>query len=61
MLSPELKEILRCPKCRGPLTELSAPEGLHCESCRLLYPIVEGIPNMLVDEAQPLKQPGLST
>lgn len=56
MLSQELKEILRCPKCRGPLEELPAPEGLHCAACRLLYPIVEGIPNMLVDEAQPHQQ-----
>ena len=53
MLTPDLLELLRCPRCRGELKELSAPEGLHCPRCALLYPIVEGIPNMLVEEARP--------
>jgi hypothetical protein len=29
------------------------PEGLVCDQCRLLYPIEDGIPVMLIDEARP--------
>ncbi len=53
MLNQDLMAILRCPKCRGQLTERTAPAGLHCASCRLLYSIVDGIPNLLIDEAKP--------
>lgn len=55
MLSPELMEILRCPKCRGVLEQQTAtPEGLTCQACRLLYTVQDGIPNMLIEEARPL-------
>jgi hypothetical protein len=55
-LSKELLEILACPKCKGDikLTEKSMnhkEDGLICENCRLLYPIRDGIPVMLIDEA----------
>ncbi len=53
MISPDLMEILCCPQCRGTLVEVSHPEGLHCQRCRLLYAIVDGIPNLLIEEAQP--------
>lgn len=53
-LSPELKEILACPKCKGPLTFREEHAEIHCERCRLAYPIRDGIPVMLVDEARPL-------
>ena len=43
MLSKEVVDILRCPKCRGPLHEVPAPHGLHCESCALLFAIIDGI------------------
>jgi len=55
MLDPRLLEILCCPAehegkaCHGDLEERA--EGLHCKTCGLLYPIVEGIPVMLPDEA----------
>jgi uncharacterized protein YbaR (Trm112 family) len=53
-LSPELKEILACPKCKGEL-EFREQEGeIRCLACRLAYRIDEGIPVMLVDEARPL-------
>ena len=41
-----------CPRCKG---DLSIDVGtLWCEVCRLLYPIVDGIPVLLIDEARPL-------
>lgn len=54
MLDDRLREILVCPKCKGDLEHRSDPEALVCSSCELRYPVEDGIPIMLVDEAQPL-------
>ena len=51
-LSQELLEILACPKCKGTLVFVSEESGLLCPHCRLRYPIRDGIPVMLVDEAE---------
>jgi uncharacterized protein YbaR (Trm112 family) len=53
-LSPELLEILVCPKCKGDLEHRSAPESLVCHACRLVYAVEDDIPIMLIDEAKPL-------
>jgi uncharacterized protein YbaR (Trm112 family) len=55
-LAPELLEILVCPKCKGELEYRTSPppEVLVCRSCRLVYPVEDGIPIMLIDEAKPL-------
>ena len=51
MISQELLDMLRCPL--DPRTRLEAtPEGLVCQRCRLKFPIKEGIPCMLVEEAE---------
>jgi uncharacterized protein YbaR (Trm112 family) len=60
MLNPDLLARLRCPKCRGSLTERSSPESLVCKACRLVYAVEGGIPNMLVDEAKPADAASLS-
>ena len=52
MISPELLEILACPKCHTKV-ELKGQDNLRCPSCRVLYPIVDGIPVMLIEEAKP--------
>lgn len=54
-VSQELLDILACPKCKGDLHLTAAKDGLACEACKLVYPIKEDIPIMLIDEAQPLK------
>jgi uncharacterized protein YbaR (Trm112 family) len=54
-VSQELLEILACPKCKGALRLTDGKDGLICDACRLVYPIREDIPIMLIDEAQPLK------
>lgn len=51
-LSQELLDILACPKCKGELRLLADDAGLECETCRLRFPIRDGIPVMLVDEAE---------
>lgn len=53
MLPADFLKILCCPQCRGPLEEISSPAGLHCKACHLFYAINEGIPNLLLEEAQP--------
>ncbi len=53
-LSPDLLEILVCPRCKGPLTYDASAERLVCPACSLAYPVRDGIPVMLVDEATPL-------
>ena len=50
-ISPELLEILACPKCKGELELTPAQDGLACRSCKLLYRIEDDIPIMLIDEA----------
>ncbi len=51
MIAKELLEILVCPQCKGELTHILAPEALDCPVCQLSYPVRDGIPVMLVDEA----------
>ena len=54
-LSPDLLTILVCPKSKGPLEYYAGPpEVLVCRESRLVYPVVDGIPVMLIDDAQPL-------
>lgn len=53
-LDPDLKAILACPRCRGEL-EFREEEGeIRCPACRLAFPIRDGIPIMLVEEARAL-------
>ncbi len=48
-LDKELLDILACPKCKGDLQY--EDDGLICKNCSLLYPVRDGIPVMLIDEA----------
>jgi len=49
-----LLEILVCPVCKGPLEFDRAEQELICRHDRLAFPIREGIPVMLEDEARRL-------
>ena len=53
-VSTELLEILVCPQCKGDLIETGDRAGLDCPTCKLRYPVREGIPVMLVEEAAKL-------
>lgn len=57
-LSPDLKEILACPKCKGDLEFHEDRGEIHCLRCRLAYRIEGGIPVMLIEEAKPLSESG---
>ena len=55
-LDKRLLDILACPKCKGDLTykETKQEESLTCNKCRLKYRVEDGIPIMLIDQAQSL-------
>ncbi len=54
-MEEKLLSVLRCPKTGGELVHCSAtdkqPEGLYSEQAQLLYPIRDGIPVMLIEQA----------
>ncbi|MEK6692591.1 MAG: Trm112 family protein [Nitrospirota bacterium] len=50
-IDKELLEILACPKCKGNIYLNEKGDGLICDACRLMYPIKDDIPVMLIDEA----------
>ena len=53
-IDPRLLEILVCPVTRGPLVYDRAAQELISKSARLAYPIRDGVPIMLADEAREL-------
>ncbi|HEX7409609.1 MAG TPA: Trm112 family protein [Candidatus Binatia bacterium] len=53
-INQELLEILACPKCKGDVHLTDAQDGLICNRCKLMYPIKDDIPVMLIDEAIPV-------
>jgi uncharacterized protein YbaR (Trm112 family) len=53
-LDPRLLEILVCPQTKGPLVYKREASELFSKKARLAYPIRDGIPIMLIDEARAL-------
>lgn len=53
-VDPKLLEILVCPLTKGPLRYDAEKQELISDGAKLAYPIREGIPVMLVDEARSL-------
>ena len=53
-MDAKLLEILVCPVCKGPLEYRKPAAELICKACRLAYPIRDGIPVMLEDDARTL-------
>ena len=53
-VDPKLLEILVCPQTKGPLEFDSARQELISRAARLAYPIRDGIPIMLPEEARPI-------
>ena len=53
-VDPRLLEILVCPLTKGPLSYDRAKRELVSAQAGLAYPVRDGIPIMLVDEARPL-------
>lgn len=61
VIDPEFLKILACPKCRAPVAFAAPAAGeqldgwLECQGrdCGLRYRVRDGIPEMLIDEAEP--------
>jgi len=54
IISKELLELLACPLCKTDVELIEYKKGEHglkCSKCNKIYPIKDGIPVMLVDEA----------
>ncbi len=49
-LSEELLKILACPGCHGALSE--AEGSLVCPACAVRFPVRDGIPILLLSEAE---------
>jgi uncharacterized protein YbaR (Trm112 family) len=54
VLDPVLLEVIACPACHGGLDLSSDARTLACSSCRVAYPVQDGVPVLLGDEARPL-------
>ncbi len=55
-LNPRLFEMLVCPLTKGPLQYDKDTQELISLHAKLAYPIRDGVPIMLVDEARPLEE-----
>jgi uncharacterized protein YbaR (Trm112 family) len=53
-VDPKLLEILVCPLCKGRLVYRKEAHELICKLDRLAYPVKDGIPVMLEEEARRL-------
>ncbi|WP_153100940.1 Trm112 family protein [Paraburkholderia hayleyella] len=51
-MDARLLEILVCPLCKGPLSYVRPAQELVCSVDKLAYPVRDGIPVMLVNEAR---------
>ncbi|HLH05655.1 MAG TPA: Trm112 family protein [Terriglobales bacterium] len=51
MLDRDLLNILACPACKTPITYDEERSVLKCGNCHRVYPVRDGIPILLVDEA----------
>ncbi|MBE9532252.1 MAG: Trm112 family protein [Proteobacteria bacterium] len=51
-INKELLEILACPKCKNGVVLTKKKDGLLCKECKVVYPIKDDIPVMLIDEAR---------
>ena len=49
---PAIRELLACPRCHGTLTDEKGGERLLCSTCSLRFPVRDGIPVMLLDQAE---------
>lgn len=50
MIDPELLKILACPQCKNDV--ILKNEKIICTGCKAQYPIKNGIPIMLTEEAE---------
>jgi uncharacterized protein YbaR (Trm112 family) len=52
VVDPELLAIMQCIRCAGKLQPVAEPPSLLCTGCGLRYRVDDGVPVMLLDEAE---------
>lgn len=52
-----IRDLLACPKCHGPLADSKDGRALDCLACELRFAVREGIPVMLLDQAERIVVP----
>jgi len=57
MLPEHLTSILACPICKGGLAPFDGDRYLLCRPCGLKFPVRDGIPVLLADEAEAAAPP----
>ncbi len=48
----ELLKILACPQCKGDVRLNKNGDGISCSECKLVFPVKDDIPIMLLSEAK---------
>jgi hypothetical protein len=56
MIDDAFLALLACPRCKGPLEREAAGDGLTCPVCRLVFPVRDRLPVLLLEEAQPVAE-----
>ena len=56
-MEKHLLDVLVCPNCKGSLQYDEKAQELICQKEKLAYPIKDGIPAMLIDEARDMSAP----
>jgi uncharacterized protein YbaR (Trm112 family) len=51
-IDKDLLEMMACPNCRGEIDYREAEAVIECRKCHFRYPVRDGIPVMLIDEAE---------
>lgn len=57
MISDKFISILACPACLGELVQTDAGNSLRCLPCALSYQVRDGIPVMLLEQAEKFQTP----
>lgn len=60
MVFSDVLNILACPACKGELRPANEQRRLYCYTCGLEFPVREGIPVMLLDEATRIEKQDLA-
>ncbi|HBA89116.1 MAG TPA: hypothetical protein DCZ75_14375 [Geobacter sp.] len=56
-VTEDLLNIIACPACKGRLEPDPGGGALICAACSLRFPVRDGIPLLVADQAQPLEPP----
>ncbi len=55
-LPEDLLEILACPLCKGDIEYDRGRNVLICRTCKVYFEIIDGIPDMVPEDAKPLEE-----